>query len=301
MNPKLQALRYLVAAIDAGSLRLAALDLRISQPALSKAIQELENQFNAPLLTRSQSGVAATAQGQLLYEQAQKIHQNLQLAHEQIQQLSGQMVGKLTIGAVPLAVMLLMPQTLQSFRRDFPDIQIRLSEELYIAQLQRLRKGDVDVAVAVGGIPYGLSTTEFHTEALLTTTMVVVVRKGHPLRKARTLSDLARAPWVYTGADTEQGYARVLFLANGLPEPPVGGIVNSTLALISLVTSSDCIGLMPEQIANHPLSKPFLTVVNIKEKGLPLTVGVIVKRSNAIKPIVRHMIAHLHGAAGLLA
>lgn len=299
MNPKLQALRYLVAAIDAGSLRLAALDLRISQPALSKAIQELENQFGAPLLTRSQSGVAATAQGQLLYEQAQKIHQNLQLAHEQIQQLSGHMVGKLTIGAVPLAVMLLMPQTLQSFRRDFPDIQIRLSEELYIAQLQRLRKGEVDVAV--GGIPYGLSTTEFHTEALLTTTMVVVVRKGHPLRKARALSDLALAPWVYTGANTEQGYARVLFLANGLAEPPVGAIVNSTLALISLVTSSDCIGLMPEQIANHPLSKPFLTVVNIKEKGLPLTAGVIVKRSNAIKPLVQHLIAHLHGAARLLA
>jgi LysR family transcriptional regulator, regulator of abg operon len=298
MSLKLQALKIFSAALDEGSLRGAARLLHITQPAVTKAVKELEAQLGAQLLTRIRTGVAATAQGQVLYEHSKRAVQELQNAQHQIQQLGGQMVGTLRIGAVPLAVMLLMPQTIQTFKRDFPLMQLHVSEELYIAQLQRLRKGEVDVAV--GGIPHGLGGGEFEVEPLLRTQMVIVVNKKNPLAKVKSLAELAAVPWIYTGANSEQGYARLLFESNGLSAPPVGAVVNSTLVLLSLIAATDFVGLMPEQIAHHPMAKEWLKVVKIKEGGLPLVVGAIVKSDHAHSPAVQHLIAHLHRAAGAL-
>lgn len=292
---KLNALMALVAAIEEGSLRGAARRLGVSQPALTKMVKELEIQLAAPLLVRTSQGVLPTAQGQVLHEHALRVGKELQSATDQISQLSGHMRGELNIGAVPVAVMLLIPETLRTFGRDFPEIRLRVSEELYIAQLQRLRSGQVDIAV--GGIPPGLASGEFVTEALMQTRMDVVVRHGSPLARATCLADLQDAKWVYTGSSSESGYAKQLYESHGLPAPRVGAVVNSTLALLSLVGSGDHVGLLPRQIAEHPLAAPYVSVVPVREAGLPLTVGAIVRSDAVVKPAVRHFIAHLHRAA----
>ena len=77
----------------------------------------------------------------------------------------------MTIGAVPLAVMRLVPETLRTFGSAFPGIQLRISEELYIAQLTRLRKGEVDIAL--GPLPPELPPGEFVVETLMPITMVI--------------------------------------------------------------------------------------------------------------------------------
>lgn len=292
---KLIALKALVAAVEDGSLRSAARRLDVSQPALTKIVRELELELGASLLMRSSQGVVPTAQGKVLFEQALRTLRELDTAVDQIQQLGGRMVGELTVGAVPLAVMLLIPETLRTFGAAFPDIRLRVSEELYIAQLQRLRKGEVDVAL--GGIPSGLSSGEFITEPLLQTRMVPVVRRGSPHERAHSLQTLRDARWVYTGASSEEGYAKTLFEWHGMQPPAVGAIVNSTLALISLVGSGDLIGLLPQQIAQHPLSLRYLSVVPVVEEGLPLTVGTIVRSDSVASPALRHFMAHLHRAA----
>ena len=292
---KLTTLNALVAAIEEGSLRGAARRIGVSQPALTKMLRELELELATTLLERTSRGVLPTAQGKVLYDHAVNVGKELGAAVDTINQLGGRMMGTLTVGAVPLAVMLLMPEALRTFGRDFPAVRLRVSEELYIAQLQRLRKGEVDVAV--GGIPDDISTGEFVVEPLMTTTMVVVVRNGHPLANAKSLRQLSDANWVYTGASNDAGYAKILFESRGLPAPNVGAVVNSTLALLSLVATGDYIGLMPQQIAEHPLAKQFLTVVPVAEGGLELTVGAIVRRESEVLPTIRHFIAHLHRAA----
>ncbi len=292
---KLHTLQALVAAVEEGSLRGASKRLGVSQPALTKAVRDLELELGTSLLARTRQGVLPTAQGKVMYEHALNVTRELRVATDKVQQLSGRMTGQLSIGAVPLAVMLLMPEALRTFGREFPDIALRISEELYTHQLQHLRKGDVDVAV--GGIPVGLPSGEFVVEALLETTMEVVVRKGSPRERAGSLTELADARWVYTGASTEQGYARLLFESHRLPPPPVGAVVNSTLALLSIVSTGDYVGLMPRQIAAHPIARAFLTVVPVRERGFPLTVGAIVRADAATRTAVRHFIAHLHRAA----
>jgi LysR family transcriptional regulator, regulator of abg operon len=295
---KLTALEALVAAVEEGSLRGAARRLGVSQPALTKTIRELERELAAPLLQRSTTGVNPTPQGLVLCERARVVARELGDAVEQIQQLGGRMVGELKVGAVPLAVLLLVPETLRTFTREFPDIRLRISEELYIAQLMKLRSGEVDLAI--GPIPDDLPQGEFNCEALLPISMAVVVRKGSPLAKVRSLAQLAGARWVYTSAAGATGYSRMLFEHHGIEPPPAGAVVNSTLALLSIIGSGDYVGLMPMPIATHPAAAAFLSVVPIREGHLDLTVGVICKTEATLKPSVRQFIAHLHRAAAQL-
>jgi DNA-binding transcriptional LysR family regulator len=292
---KLTSLRALVAAVEEGSLRSAAKRLGVSQPALTKLIRELERELTTTLLLRSTTGVIATAQGMVLYERAKAADRELAHAVDQIQQLGGRMTGMLSIGAVPLAVMLLIPETLRTFGREFPDIQLRISEELYIEQLTRLRKGEVDIAL--GPLPEHLPPGEFTVETLMPISMVIVVGKGNPLATARSLVELAEAPWVYTGATADAGYARVMYERQGLKPPPAGALVNSTLGLLSIIASGNWVGLMPLQIAQHPFARQYLEVVPVAEGPLALTLCALARADAALKPSVRHFLAHLHRAA----
>jgi LysR family transcriptional regulator, regulator of abg operon len=291
---KLTALSALVAAVEEGSLRGAARRIGVAQPALTKLVRELERELATTLLVRSTTGVMATAQGKVLYDHACSVARELSDAVQQIEQLGGRMTGELSIGAVPLAVMLLIPETLRTFSQAFPDIQLRVREELYIAQLSNLRMGDVDIAL--GPIPDNLPAGEFQAEPLMPITMAVVVGKGNPLARARSLRQLADARWVYTSLSGHTGYARLLFERHGLLPPAPAAVVNSTLGLLSLIGHGDCVGLMPMPIAMHPAAAPFIQVVPIEEGHLDLTLGVISRSEALLKPAVRHFIAHLHRA-----
>ncbi|MEF7616986.1 LysR family transcriptional regulator [Aquincola sp. MAHUQ-54] len=296
---KLTSLRALVAAVEEGSLRSAARRLGVSQPALTKLVRELERELSTTLLVRSTTGVLATAQGMVMYERAVAADRELGQAVDQIRQLEGRMTGSLAIGAVPLAVMLLVPETLRTFGQAFPEIQLRIIEELYIAQLTRLRKGEVDIAL--GPLPTELPPGEFVVETLMPIAMVVVARRGNPLARARSLADLAQVPWVYTGATPDSGYAKTLFERHGMKPPPAGAVVNSTLGLLSIIASGNCIGLLPQQIALHPFATQYLDVVALAEGPLMLTLGALARTDTHLKPSVRHFMAHLHRAAHQLA
>jgi DNA-binding transcriptional LysR family regulator len=292
---KLAALKALVAAVEEGSLRRAARRLGLSQPALTKAIRELERELGAPLLSRSTTGVEATAQGRVLFERARAADRELMAAVDQIRQLGGAMVGDLNVSAVPLAVLMLIPEAVRTFSHEFPGIRLRLHEELYVEQLGRLRRGEVDLVV--GPVPAAIPGGEMQVEPLMPISMVVVVRKGHPLAKARTLAELAEARWVFTGPTPDAGYARHLFMQHGLPPPPAAALVNSTLVLLSLIAGGDYVGLMPQPIAAHPLVTQFMVTVPIREGPLKATLAAMSLSEKALSPAVRHFIAHLGRAA----
>lgn len=293
---KLSALQAFVTAIEEGSLRAGARKLGVAQPALTRLMRELELELGSPLLVRGSQGVQPTPQGQALFAHARKALQELATGSDMVRQLGGTMRGEVRVAAVPVAMMLLIPEVLRTYSRAFPDIRLRVSEELFVEQLQKLRSGQVDLVV--GGIPEGLPSGEFVTEALMETTMVVVARRGSPHARARSLADLAEAPWVYTGTTPGSGYASMLFRQHGLPPPPAGAMVNSTLALLALIGSGDLLGLMPQQIVgSSPVTTPDIVAVPVKESGLRLTVGTIVRTDAVVSPAIRQFIAHLHRAA----
>ena len=292
---KLAALQTLIVAVEEGSLRAAARRMGVSQPSVTKTIRELERSIGAPVLQRSTAGVFPTAQGSVLLNHGRRALRELDEAQQQIDQLEGRMIGELSIGAVPLAVMLLIPETIRTFSRDYPAIQLRVREELYIEQLTLLREGGVDVVI--GPIPENLPPGEFEVEELMPIEMAVVVGKGNPLETARSLESLNTARWVFTSLTGEASYARQLFDEHAFAPPTPSAVVNSTLSLLALLTQSDFVGLMPVPIAKHPLAMQYLTVVPIEEGHLPLKLGAITRRGALLKPALRQFVTHLHRAA----
>ena len=296
---KLSSLQAFVAAVETGSLRAAAQRLGVSQPALSKLMRELEASVSAKLLTRTSRGVVPTTQGLVLHEHALKVEKELGLAHARIHALAGKALGTIHVSAVPLAVVTLLPEAIRTFSQEFPRVKLRVHEELYPASLSRLRKGEVDMTV--GGIPARLPPGEFSVTPLLQTSMAIVTRKGSPWCKATSLGQLQSAPWIYTDAKSETGYATELFAAHGLPAPPCGAVVNSTLAMLSLLERVDYVALLPIQLARHPWAQMYLCQVAVVEGMLSLQLGAIAGRSATLTPIVRSFLTHLeraaHGAA----
>jgi LysR family transcriptional regulator, regulator of abg operon len=299
LRMKLNALQALVAAIDEGSLRAAARRIGVTQPALTKMVRELERELGAPLLERSTTGVTPTAQGRILHARAKAATLELDEAVQQITQMGGRMVGQLAVGAVPLALLLLVPEAVRTFSREFPAMMLQLREELYIGQVELLRQRQVDLVV--GPIPDNLPPGECHVEPLMPIEMAVVVGPGHPKARARSLAELQDARWVYTSLSGQSGYAKWLFERHGLTPPAPAAIVNSTLGLISLISRGDCVGLMPLPIATHATAAPFMRVLRLREGTLPLTLGAMALSAVAVRPAVRHFITHLHRAAAQLA
>jgi len=292
---KLNALQALVAAIEEGSFRGAARRLGVSQPALTKTLRELELELSTTLVERSTRGVSPTLQGKVLYERALNVQRELAAATDAINQMGGNMVGTLSVGAVPLAVMLLVPEAARTFGRDFPGVKLRIVEELYLAHLPRLRRREVDIAI--GGVPDDLASGEYSVEPLMETRMIPVLRRGHPLANANSLADLGRSGWIYTGVTSDTGYATDLFALHQLPAPAAAASVTSTLALLAMLANSDHIGLLPEQLLAHPLAAQFVVAPPIAEAGLPLQIGAIARHESLVLPSVRHFMAHLHRAA----
>ena len=293
---KLSALQALVAAIDEGSLRAAARRLGLTQPALTKMVRELERELDAPLLQRTTTGVTPTAQGRVLHARAGAAQRELDEAVQTIGQMGGRMVGELSVGAVPLSLLLLVPEAVRTFSQAFPAMMLQLREELYVGQLTLLRQRLVDIVV--GPIPEDLSAAEVHAEPLMPIEMAVVAAPGHPLAGARSLGALAGSRWVYTSLSGHTGYARTLFERHGLAAPPPAAVVNSTLGLMSLIARGDCLGLMPLPIAQHPAAAPFMQVVPVQEGPLSLDIGAMALKDSLLKPAVRQFLTHLHRAAG---
>lgn len=293
---KMSWLSALIAAIEEGSIRAAARRMGITQPAVTRIVRDLEQEVGTQLLTRSAGGVIATPQGNVLYEHARRAIRELLEARTQLDQFSGHMVGEISLSAVPLAVMLLVPEAMRTFGKAYPLMTLRLREEPYIERLRLLRAGKVDIAI--GPIPGGIPASDFDFERLMPVDMAVVVGRNNPLARASSLEEVQSGRWVYTSAQLGyEDYAKLLFENNGLVPPTPTAVVNSTLSVLALVTTGDYVALMPLDLARHPLAAPHLTVVPVHEGALSLEFGSITLRKDAPKPSVRQFVAHLHRAA----
>ena len=141
---KLQTLQALIYIEEVGSLRAAAQLLHQSQPALSAAIQQLEEELKAPLLVRTKRGVSLTPFGQAFMKHARLIVSESRRAHEEIGQLRGHWEGHITFATSPAIALGPLPQALASFANEFPAVTVNVRDGLYPSVSPQLRDGTLD-------------------------------------------------------------------------------------------------------------------------------------------------------------
>ena len=200
---RLMHLQLLRAIAQTGSLRAAAEAMHLSQPALTKALRQLEMEFGAALVVRSSRGARLAPAGELLAARADIALRELERGREEVAWHVEQTRASLSIGVSPAAAAMLVPATLARFAARWPTVQVRVVDTLYPRAFSQLRAGEIDIAI--GPLNEAADSHDIHLEALFASETVVVARKGHALARAQRLQALADAPWVMTGPASGPG------------------------------------------------------------------------------------------------
>src|SRR5665213_3440778 len=189
-------IRHLLAAVDEGSLTVAAQTLGISQPALSMSVKSLELELGVALLTRHRHGVRPTPYAEILVASARAIEGELGQAAMRLRQLKAATAGSVSVGCGPAESSRLMPMALVRLRRTHPHLRVVVEYGLNESMMPLVASGAL--AFALSSVPSQSSHAELDHQVLYVDSAVVVARSGHPLARRRSLTaaDLAPWPWV---------------------------------------------------------------------------------------------------------
>ena len=274
---KLAQLEYMVAIVEQGSLRAAARELGLAQPALTRGVRLLERELGTPLFLREAQGMVLTSAGRLFHQRASAVVNDLRRAHEEIGQSLGSTQGRVVVGLSIMPHVGMLPHALPVFRRRYPEVALTLIEGLFPDIEAGLRDGKIDFYL--GASPrQAVLAQGLVSEVLFKNTRTVVGRKGHPLAGATSIKELGGAEWATTSVDYNAAEdLNALFARYRMREPKILLQTHSALSVIVGLAYSDLLAMLPVQWNEFPLTRGVLQVVNIEER-LPAPSIVCIRR-----------------------
>lgn len=147
MNQNLASYRIFYAVANAGNISRAAKELYISQPAISKSIQKLEESLSVTLFTRSSRGVSLTPEGELLYSHVKSAFETLDMGEEKLKRSLQLGIGHLTIGVSSTLCKYLLLPYLKEFIKQYPHINISISCQSTNHTLKLLEEDKIDIGL----------------------------------------------------------------------------------------------------------------------------------------------------------
>lgn len=189
---ELDQLRYFLRVAEQQSFTRAAKDLAISQPALSRSIQRLEEELGQPVLERRTRSVVLTEAGTLLQARAQQVLAILEDTRAEITD-DGQS-GRVRVGAIPTIAPYFLPNVLRRFAADFPKATVVVQEQTTDALVRSCTQGEIDLAILALPVP----AKYLEVEVLFEEELLLVLPPAHPLasREKIRLSDVEPYPFV---------------------------------------------------------------------------------------------------------
>jgi len=297
---RLTQIRDFLAIVDAGSIRAAARQLGLSQPALTKSVRQLEQEFGATLVTRSVRGAMPTDAGRAFLARARAVSADLRRAREEIAQLGGAREGTLAIGAAPGPALDLLPAALPRLRRRWREATIHVTDVSPADVLPALRQGTIDLALSVRLGPLAEPARDCIVEALYVIEPAIIARRGHPLVGARRLAELTDAEWIRTGPSGITPALPQAMEAAGLPPPRYRIDCQSFLALPALVAQSDLLAVVPSQIAVREEKARRIARVRVRERLPVRPIGLFRRADVPLTPIAQECAEILREAAAAL-
>ncbi len=293
MAVELRRLRYLVEAIEQGSIGKAAARLGISQPALTKSLRLLEQELDVPLLERTSTGVAATAYGRALYAHAKAIDAEVGHAQAEIGQLRGKHQGSVHVGSLPSMAGGLLAQAVAAVGRQHPQFAARIVEKMNFELLPGLRRGEFDFVVGLAEDPVELGV---RSRVILHDELSVIARAGHPLgaREVVREVDLAGFPWLFPMVGASYRHVLEHFFRSAGVEPPASRIETTSVQIIKSVTlQSDYLGVLPAHVMEPEMGEGRLIRLRIRSETLRRTIAIHHRESHPLSAQARALMRAL--------
>jgi LysR family transcriptional regulator, benzoate and cis,cis-muconate-responsive activator of ben and cat genes len=207
---ELRHLRYFLAVGEALNFTKAAARLRVAQPALSRQIQDLEDEIGVDLLRRSPRGVTLTAEGKLFLEEVRQVLKHADESVERVRALARGEYGELHIGYIPIPTVEMLPPALEAFRKAAPHVKLVLHDLPTDELVAELRNARLELAIMVQ--PIGEQTVGIEFEILRNYPWCVALNVSHPFARLRSiaLEKVATEPLVGLCRKNYSEYYRIL-------------------------------------------------------------------------------------------
>jgi DNA-binding transcriptional LysR family regulator len=211
-----------LAVARVGGIRQAAERVNVTQSALTRRIQELEQALGVALFERSAQGMRLTPFGQALRHYAEMVEMNCTYAAAEIRQLVEGDSGELRIAAGPAWAYHLAPDAIAHVKRQLPGVKVSLLGRMNEATLPMLAEGRLEAVL--GGLPdESQRSADILYEPLLEIEHLVFASHAHPLQSLEQVRprDLQQYPWIwFNEAVSGRQYMNDLFSKVGLQAPP---------------------------------------------------------------------------------
>lgn len=281
---RLRDLHTLRVVAELGSMAQAAESLALSQPAVSKAIAEMERTLGVPLLDRSPRGVVVTDYGRVLLARGAAMLDELRQGVEEIRFLADPTTGEVRVGATePMTAVVSAVVDRLSRRR--PRMRFRVDVAPTAELLQGLRGRDLDLAVT--RMAEAEAEPDLRAEILFDDPLAVMADRGHPLVRRRRRTDLGGLlgePWALPPYDSFLGaFILEAFRRRGLEPPRAAVSTRSVQMWVAMLRTRRFLGVGPSAMLRFSAHYPSLAAlpVDLAETRRPIALVALANRSPA--------------------
>lgn len=274
---RLRHLHTFVAVAQQGTLGRAAETLNLSQPALSKTLNELEQLTGTRLFDRGRLGAQLTPPGEQFLTHAVKVLDALNNATQALNRKEGLNSNIVRIGALPTAALGILPAVLGQFHRQHKDTMLQVATMNNTMLLAGLKSGEIDIGIGrmsdpelMGGLNY---------ELLFLESLKLVVRPNHPLLQENvTLSRVMEWPVVVSPKGTvPRQNAETLLQSQGCKIPD--GCIETLSASLSrqLTVDYDYVWFVPSGAVKEDLRQGSLVALPVPTQGAGEPIGILTR------------------------
>jgi LysR family transcriptional regulator, benzoate and cis,cis-muconate-responsive activator of ben and cat genes len=244
---ELRQLRYFVAVAEERNFTRAAERLNMTQPPLSRQIQQIEEKVGLPLFERGARPLKLTEAGRVFYAQAKRLLEESDELLPLTRRLA-QLAERIVIGFVPSTLYGPLPDVIRAFREAAPLIQISLIEMFTIEQLSALKGGRIDVGF--GRLRF--DEAQLAREVLVEEALIAALPEGHALADTRplTLDALSRETLIIYPSTPRPSYAdqQLSAFRDHAVEPAAIHEVRELQTALGLVAAQVGVCLVPESV-----------------------------------------------------
>lgn len=290
---KLRDLHTLVVVADRKSMAKAAADLAVTQPAVTKAIAEMERTLGTRLLDRTSRGVEPTLYGRALLKWCNVVFDDLHQAVQEVEFLADPTAGELRIGAVQPMLQGLLPAILGRLSRKHPRIIFHITSARNTSDHYRdLRERRIDLLI--GRVTESAKDDDLVSEFLFDETLHVVAGARNRLlrRRGLRLADLMDEPWVLPWPDIGPDsviwpYVVEAFRVNALDIPPTRIVSNSVALGASMLATGSFLAMLPRSLIWFGGKQLGIKALPIQLPVHPPPVGIVTLRNRTISPVAQ--------------
>ncbi|WP_273825393.1 LysR family transcriptional regulator [Pseudomonas asplenii] len=292
----LRQLRYFIALNEHRSFVRAADAMGITQPAFSRSIQGLEQEFGCVLVDRGNKDLRPTPEGQVVLQHALSLVQGAALLSAEVTQMTKLDAGELRFGCGPAPAVKLVPEAVARFLNAHPKVHTRFRVDNWERLSRSLSREEIEFFIA--DIRHFEADPNFQTQALRPRGGVFFCRPGHPLLAKESLSTNDMFDYPLAATLIPPGIRKVLANLSGRTDFSPNIETEHFPALVKIVRRSNAIGLGSREAFEEDVEKDAL--VQLHWRNLPQNIehlsarcGIVSRTGFRLSPAARAMIETL--------